>query len=66
MTPAAALLSATRDAAHLLGVDEETGRLAVGLSADVIAVPGNVLERIEATEKPLLVMARGQLVVTPP
>jgi hypothetical protein len=28
-------------------------------------VPGNVLEHIEATEHPVLVMARGQLVVSP-
>jgi len=65
MSPTAALLSATRDAARLLGVDQETGTLEVGRSADVVAVSGNVLDHIENTEHPLLVMARGHVIVAP-
>jgi imidazolonepropionase-like amidohydrolase len=52
MSPASALLSATRDAARLLGVDAETGTLEAGRFADVVAVPGNVLNDIHATEQP--------------
>jgi imidazolonepropionase-like amidohydrolase len=66
MSPSAALLSATREASRLLGVDQETGTISVGRSADLVAVPGNVLEHIAATETPLFVMARGHVVVTPP
>ena len=65
MKPADALLSATRDAARLLGVEQETGSIAAGLSADLVAVPGNAVEHIEATEHPVLVMARGQIIVSP-
>jgi imidazolonepropionase-like amidohydrolase len=65
MAPADALLAATQGSARLLGVEHETGSIAPGLSADLVAVPGNVLEHIEATEHPVLVMARGQLVVSP-
>jgi imidazolonepropionase-like amidohydrolase len=61
MTPAAALISGTRDAARLLGVDGETGTLEVGKLADIVAVPGNVLENIHATEHPVLVMKQGKI-----
>ena len=63
MSPAAALLSATRDAARLLGVEAEVGTLAAGKVADIVAVPGNVLSDIHATEHPLFVMHFGRIVV---
>jgi imidazolonepropionase-like amidohydrolase len=65
MTPAQALLTSSQGAARLLGVQDETGTLVVGKSADVVAVPGNVLEDIRATERPVLVVARGKVVVGP-
>ena len=63
MAPAAALLSGTRDAAKLLGVDQEVGTLEAGRAADIVAVPGNVLSDIHATEHPLFVMQHGRVVV---
>jgi imidazolonepropionase-like amidohydrolase len=63
MTPAAALLSGTRDAAKLLGVDQDVGTLEAGKAADVVAVPGNVLNDIHATEHPLFVMQHGHVVL---
>jgi imidazolonepropionase-like amidohydrolase len=63
MAPAAALLAGTREAARLLGVDGETGTLEAGKLADVVAVPGNVLANIGATEHPSFVMKQGQIVV---
>lgn len=66
MSPAAALLSATREAAKLLGVDAEVGTLEAGKFADIVAVRGNALANIAATEKPLFVMKHGQVVVSPP
>jgi imidazolonepropionase-like amidohydrolase len=66
MTPAAALLAATREASRLLGVDAETGSLEAGKAADLVAVRGNVLEDITTTERPIFVMARGAVVVQKP
>ena len=63
MTPSAALLAGTRDAAKLLGVDKEVGTLQAGKIADIVAVPGNVLSDIHATEHPVFVMHLGQIVV---
>lgn len=63
MTPAQALLSGTRDDARLLGVEGEVGTLEAGKVADIVAVPGNVLADIRATEHPLLVMHLGRIVV---
>jgi len=63
MSPAAALLAGTRDAAKLLGVEGEVGTLEAGKAADIVAVPGNVLNDIHGTEHPVFVMHLGHVVV---
>jgi imidazolonepropionase-like amidohydrolase len=62
MAPSAALLTSSLGAARLLGIDADTGTLEAGKYADVVAVPGDVLQNIRATEKPLLVIQHGQTV----
>jgi imidazolonepropionase-like amidohydrolase len=62
MTPAAALLTSSQGSAKLLGIDGETGTLEAGKFADIVAVPGDVLQNIRATEKPLMVMKHGKKV----
>lgn len=64
MPPAQALLSGTREAAKLLGVDAEVGTLEPGKFADIVAVRGNVLHDISTTEKPTFVMKHGAIVET--
>jgi len=63
MSPAAALLAGTRDAAKLLGEAADVGTLEAGKTADIVAVPGNVLTDIHATEHPVFVMHLGHIVV---
>jgi imidazolonepropionase-like amidohydrolase len=63
MAPSAALLAGTREAAKLLGVDGETGTLEAGKFADIVAVPGDAVANIGATEHPSFVMKQGQIVV---
>jgi imidazolonepropionase-like amidohydrolase len=63
MSPGAALLSGTLDAAKLLGVEADVGTLQAGKVADIVAVPGNVISDIRATEHPLLVMHLGRIVL---
>jgi imidazolonepropionase-like amidohydrolase len=63
MSPAAALLSGTRDSAKLLGIEADVGTLEAGKVADVVAVPGNVLSDIHATEHPVFVMHLGHIVL---
>ena len=63
MAPEAALLSGTREAAKLLGVDAEVGTLEAGKMADVVAVRGNVLKDIAVTEQPVFVMKHGAVIV---
>jgi imidazolonepropionase-like amidohydrolase len=63
MPPAAALRAATAGAADLLGISGDTGTLETGKTADVVALPGDPLADIRATEHPLLVMKSGQVVV---
>jgi imidazolonepropionase-like amidohydrolase len=62
MTPAAALRAATTTAARLLGRDKEIGRIAEGYRADLVAVPGDPLRRIEAMEEVGFVMQAGRVV----
>ena len=66
MSPAAALLAGTRESAKLLGVEADVGTLEAGKVADIVAVPGNVLSDIHATEHPLLVMHLGHVVLQKP
>jgi imidazolonepropionase-like amidohydrolase len=66
MSPSAALLSGTRESAKLVGIDAEVGTLEAGKFADIVAVPGNVITNIAATEKPVFVMKRGAVVVGQP
>jgi imidazolonepropionase-like amidohydrolase len=47
MTPAQALATATTTAAALLGMEKDLGRVAPGFLADLVAVEGNPLERID-------------------
>jgi imidazolonepropionase-like amidohydrolase len=63
MSPAAALISGTREAAKLLGVDSDVGTLEAGKFADIVAVRGDVLAHIDATESPIFVMKRGKVIV---
>jgi imidazolonepropionase-like amidohydrolase len=64
MSPAAVLLAGTREAAKLLGVDGDVGTLEAGKVADIVAVPGNVLNDIHATEHPIFVMHFGHVVLS--
>ena len=60
MTPLQAIRAATVVSAELIDVDDR-GRLAPGLLADVIAVPGDPLSDIALTEKVQFVMKGGRV-----
>ncbi|MDZ4349288.1 MAG: amidohydrolase family protein [Xanthomonadaceae bacterium] len=60
-----ALVSATRTAAELLGIAEETGTLEPGKAADVIVVNGDPLADITTLQRVELVLARGRVVSAP-
>lgn len=62
MTPAQALASATTDAAELLGLENQVGRIAPGYSADMIAVDGDPLADVRVLEKVKFVMVRGRVI----
>jgi imidazolonepropionase-like amidohydrolase len=61
MTNAQALIAGTANGADLLGIGAETGTLQAGKSADIVAVAGNPLVDITATEHPLFVMKQGTI-----
>ena len=62
MPAAAALQSATANAAALLGIAERAGRIEVGKDADLVLVDGDPLRDIGATERIRLVIKRGMVV----
>jgi imidazolonepropionase-like amidohydrolase len=59
LTPAQALQAGTSRAAELLGLSDKVGDLKPGLVADVIAVRGNPLTDISATQNVIFVMRNG-------
>jgi imidazolonepropionase-like amidohydrolase len=62
MTPKEAFASATTGAAKVLGMEGQIGRIAVGYSADMIAVSDNPLSNIRTLEKVDWVMVRGRVI----
>ncbi|WP_200847186.1 amidohydrolase family protein [Microbacterium sp. 18062] len=62
----AVLAAATSRAAEALGLDAVTGRLVAGLSADLIAVPGDPASDLRVLRSPRLVVARGRRLVPRP
>jgi hypothetical protein len=60
-TPHQALLTATRDPAKFLGVQDDLGTLEVGSLADMLLVRGNPLERIEDAINVEMTMINGEL-----
>jgi imidazolonepropionase-like amidohydrolase len=64
MSPIDAVRAATVNAADLLGVSDR-GRIAPGLLADLVAVPGNPLDNIRVLEDVRFVMKGGQIYKRP-
>ncbi len=60
LTPAAALRT-TLASATLLGLEQQLGTLEPGKLADIVAVPGDVLADVTATERVLFVMKAGRI-----
>ncbi len=61
ITPAAALRAATAGSAELLGLKDTLGTLEAGKEADIVAVPGDPLADIGATERVRFVMKGGKV-----
>ncbi len=65
MKPVEALQAATSVAAHVLGKQDEFGRIAVGLYADLIAVPGDPTVQLDVIEQVKVVMKNGVVYKSP-
>ncbi len=63
LRPVEALRTATSECARALGLEGVTGELRAGFSADLIVVDGNPLEDLSALLRPILVVARGRVVL---
>lgn len=65
MTPMDALLAGTATAAKLIGIEDQVGSLQAGKLADIVAVPGDPLQDIQATERVEFVMKDGAIYLEP-
>ena len=61
MTPMQAIKSATTVAAELLNKSGQLGEISKGAFADIIAVEGDPLQKIEVMEKVIFVMKDGKV-----
>jgi imidazolonepropionase-like amidohydrolase len=64
-TAAEALAAATGRAARACGLERRTGRLAVGLDADLLLVDGDPFTDVRALQRPRTVLSRGREVALP-
>jgi imidazolonepropionase-like amidohydrolase len=64
MSPIGALAAATSADAELLGLGTSIGTVEAGKLADLVAVPGDPLSDISATERVVFVMKEGKVVVS--
>jgi imidazolonepropionase-like amidohydrolase len=62
MSPAAAIRSATADAAALVGVSDRAGTIDAGKDADLVLVEGDPLKDIRATTQIRMVVRLGRVV----
>ena len=63
MAPADALRAATTTAATVLGAAKSLGQITPGFAADLVVVAGDPLLDPEVLREPLLVIARGRVVL---
>lgn len=61
LTPAQSLQAGTVAAADLLGLKDSVGALRNGMAADIVAVPGNPVTDIKATQSVFFVMKDGKI-----
>lgn len=59
MAPMDAIMAGTRNAARLLGLQDQIGTLEAGKLADIVAVPGDPTSDISVLQKPTFVMRNG-------
>ena len=65
MSPMEAIVSATRSASELLGVEDRIGSIEAGKQADLVSVPGNPLEDIGLMGETNFVMKGGKIYKDP-
>jgi imidazolonepropionase-like amidohydrolase len=62
LSPMQIIVAATRDAATMLGLEQELGQVKVGYQADLLIVAGDPLQEISALNQPTLVIHAGQII----
>ena len=61
MSPIEAILSATKTSSELIGKQKDLGTIEKGKLADIVAVKGDPLKKIEVLEKVVFVMKSGKI-----
>jgi imidazolonepropionase-like amidohydrolase len=65
MTPRQAICHATKGNAEILGIEEETGTIETGKSADFVVLDGDPTENLYLLSKPSMVVVFGQVIEKP-